>query len=207
MAVGALAQADPAAESNEAYRFEVSVGGRALGVHAVDIQRTDHGSQVTSRTNLKYRLAFVTLFRYEHESVELWRDGCLGRLTSQTNDNGKRYAVTTQAGSNPLLLERSNPTGSSERRAEPCPSTFAYWDPKLLDKGTLINAQTGDSEAVVLEDRGIERIDGEALRHRLLKPANGEAIHLWHRESDGRWRRLASETDRGTLLYLALDGD
>lgn len=206
VALAALPEQHP-----ERLRFAVSVDGRNLGTHEFSFNTTAAGLEVVSTARLDFRIAFISLFKYRHESRELWGDRCLHSFSSTTNDNGKRYRVSAAAASDGLHLERELPSGKAaagERlfanERSYCAATFAYWDIDRVRNDSLINAQTGELTAIAFEELDQETVDGEQRRHVVLRPANAPPIHLWYSAADDRWLRLENETEDGLLIYTAV---
>lgn len=188
-------------ETPQTIEFDVSFDGKALGTHRYQLTPTAQGLEVLSEARLRYRLAFVSLFRYDHEAREQWQDGCLTALESTTNDDGKRFAVRGQQRGERFEIERTKPTANSADLEQSCPATFAYWDRALLKRSALVNAQTGQAEQVSLTEIGEREIDGIPAEGYLLRTEAGAELKLWYAKEDDRWLRLETERDKGTLIY------
>jgi hypothetical protein len=183
MLVGA-AYALPAAAAPDALHFDVYYDDRRIGDHRFVIEPIDGGERVRSEARFEYRLLFVPLYRYRHDAVEIWRDGCLRHLESQTDDNGRRESVP----------------GLPDLGAE-CVGSFAYWDLERLRRESLVNAQTGEPVAARLIPEGESHLDGQRAEHYRLELAGMPDIGLWYRSDDGRWLGLETRRDNGTLRY------
>jgi hypothetical protein len=178
------AHAAHAAAGTDALSFDVYYDDRRIGNHHFMIEPTDDGERVRSEARFEYRLLFVRLYRYRHDAVEIWRDGCLHHLESQTDDNGRRESV-------PALPE----VGTE------CPGSFAYWDLERLRRESLINPQTGESIAARLVPGGEADVDGQTAKHYRLELAGMPDIDLWYQADDGLWLGLETQRDSGTLRY------
>jgi hypothetical protein len=185
------------AETTE-YLFEVSYDDRPIGTHSFVVSHDANIKRVLSRADFEVRLMFVTLYRYRHEAEELWQDGCLERLDSRTDDNGRRFEIAVREDAGALRIDRRAPEPASERLTEGCAGTFAYWDLGQLERTALLNSQTGALTRVALRADGADPFQDEpAVRYR-LEPAGLEPIILWYRASDRRW--LGLETRRGDAV-------
>lgn len=177
-----------AGSASQTLRFDVYFDDKRIGDHVFEIERDANAKRVRSEASFEYRLLFVPVYRYRHEAQEVWRDGCLQRLTSVTDDNGRRVEVT----------------GLPEAAAD-CPASFAYWDRAQLERDALINAQTGEPVPARLLPQGEDEVDGQrAQRYRLALEGMPD-IELWYRAEDGAWLRLETRRENGTLVYQRSD--
>lgn len=196
-----------ASASPETLVFEVSFDGRKLGTHRYELTPTGNALQVRSLARLRYRLAFVPLFRYDHDAREEWRDGCLVGLQATTNDDGERFEVSAQRTGDQLDIQRRKPTAEQEQLQARCPATFAYWHRPQLERARLLNAQTGRMEPVSFEPTGTDKVDGVAANCFQLTTGEGAVLRLWYAQEDDRWLRLETRRDSGTLVYRRLGPD
>ncbi|MBV8782626.1 MAG: hypothetical protein JOZ67_00395 [Gammaproteobacteria bacterium] len=178
------------------WRFDVRLDGRPIGFHEFQVQERGEETEVLSRAHFLVTVLRVPLYRYEHEDHETWRAGCLVRIEATTNDNGRRTQVRGAGAAQGFAV--MGPAGASHWPG--CVRSFAYWDTRLLDAPRLLNAQTGEYEAVQvtrIEDPAAAA--GATAHYRLT----GEHFHidLWY-GAHGEWRALESRTPEGrTLRY------
>ncbi len=202
-ATSLLALAGVPASASETLRFQVYLDRDPIGEHSFQIAPSPSGQQVLSQARFDVNILVFNAFRYRHESRELWRDGCLERIRSNTDENGKSFQVAGERVADTLSL---NVNGDAQR-VPGCVATFAYWDPSLLKKTRLLNPQTGELVAARLESEGWESrvMQGrtvQARRYRLR--ADRLDISLWYTQ-DGAWIGLESDTGKGrTLRYERL---
>ncbi|MEZ5558593.1 MAG: DUF6134 family protein [Pseudomonadales bacterium] len=167
------------------YQFEVYYDDRRIGEHVFEVQRHGDETLVRSNAEFEYRILRIPLYRYRHEALERWQQGCLTGLQSSTNDNGRSYEV-----------QLNGPDLGAD-----CAASYAYWDLTLLQRDVLVNAQTGATVQVRLSFAGEDRVRGQpALRYR-LESAGGSPIQLWYDANDGHWLQLEVQRDGGTLRY------
>ena len=198
------------AAQEASYVYGVYYGERRIGEHEFVIRRSATGSatgsagglEVRSEARMEVRVLFVPVYRYHHLATERWQQGCLQQLSSETDDNGTRYALQARAQSGMLSIEQSAPQPAARQLTSPsCPATFAYWDLDLLRGEQLLNAQTGQLAPVALTAEGNELLGGIPARRYLLQPKGLEPIRLWYRDSDGLWLRLETQRDGSKLSY------
>lgn len=204
--IALTATATASVERTEQLVFDIEFDGRPMGQHEFEITyRDDDRIQVESRVNMRYRIAFIPVFRYQHSASEQWRGGCLQTLASQTNDDGDRYAVQGKQQTDGFVITEEQPLAQTRRVDDPCPATFAYWQPDLLQRSALINAQTGRLQTVQVKQRDPEPLDDVPTARWTIETETDGTIELWYGAADGRWLRLEHTSERGTLVYRRKD--
>jgi Family of unknown function (DUF6134) len=182
-----LFAATPALAEPLAWNFRVFLDEREIGHHHFTL-RTDGGTrELRSEARFQVRVLGLTVYRYAHDAMERWRGECLQALDSTTDDNGDREKVDW----------RGEPGG--------CNLSFAYWNPKILQGGRLLNAQTGRFEPVTVSPQGEETIEVRgrptvAQRYRLA--GANLAIDLWY--AGRQWVALESAAKGGRRLRYRL---
>ena len=193
-------------ERTEQMYFDIEFDGKRLGQHEFQVSYESDGAiAVSSKAEMRYRLAFVTLFRYEHSATEQWRNGCLTAISSTTNDDGERYALEGKRQPDGFLVEHRLPEPERTRIEDDCPASFAYWRPELLQRPALLNAQTGRQEPVRVQRTGQRLLDDTPTEHWIIETEQEGTIELWYRASDQRWLRLQHTSEDGVLLYKRKD--
>ncbi len=183
------------------WNFRVTLDGREIGSHRYTLEPGGQGAVLRSRADFDVRFLFVTAYRYDHEAVERWQDGCLRSLDSRTDSNGEIVSVNAVAGTGGLAVVR--PEG---RDVHPgCIRSFAYWDRQLLESDRLLNSQTGELVPVQVTPHGQERVRvrGDARvasRYRISGP--NLQIDVWY--ADGDWVGLEALTGGGRRLRYEL---
>jgi hypothetical protein len=168
--------------------FEVLLDGRPVGTHRFDITRIADGSQqVRSVASFDVKVLGFVAYRYRHQATESWSEGCLTRIQSSTDDNGRKSQVAM----------------SPER----CLSSYAYWDPvRLRQQQELLNPQTGQIDAVKIERLTDERLQVRGIslsaeRYRLR--SDKLTIDLWY-SPQGEWLQLETTAGAGRKLRYRL---
>lgn len=204
LALCSLAPAGPApgepsaAAAEGPWRFRVLLDGEPIGQHRFGLH--DEGAQRTLRSEARFdvKLLGLTVYRYRHEATERWQGGCLVELTARTDDDGNISLV--QARRHGAGLHVRSPGG--EQVLEGCVFTFAYWNPAMLEQARLLNAQTGEAEAVRIESLGDSTVEARggtvpARRYRITGPER--PVELWY-SPEGDWLALESTVSGGRRL-------
>lgn len=204
------AAAQAASPSGEAIKFRVHLDGKPIGHHSFTIRHENGKSTVDIEANFDVRFLFVTAYRYRHRNTEVWKDGCLSRIESQTDVNGKPFAVTGRKKGGAFDVSTLSYSGSLD---EGCVKTFAYWDRSFLSHTHLLNAQTGEYvqvETEPLENRptgGGDIGEVELEGYRIYSPGDSRLdIKVWYHGRNGRWMALESNVDGGRVLSYARVG-
>ena len=189
----------------EQLRFLVLLDGRPIGEHRFRFAENPDGRVVESEAAFDVSVLFVPVFSYRHSNTEVWRDGCLSRIASETDSNGDRFVVNGRREVRAFAVETAE--GARSYTAD-CLMTFAYWDRRFLDQERLLNAQTGEVIAVDVQPLGSERltiagneVPTEAFRIRAVDEDLN--IKVSYDERTGRWVSLESRLANGKVMrYL-----
>jgi hypothetical protein len=184
------------------FRFRVLWDGDDIGQHLTTITpSTDgRGMTVATKIGMKVKMGFITAFRYEHDSTEVWHDGRLQSLVSKTYDDGDHLAVKGEATAEGF--KAVGPKGPFVAPAESL-TTNCMWLPALVGEKKLIDAQNGMLVSLVSKPLGTEHVavrgkDREAHRHSIRTPF--VAGSLWYDQA-GNWVRSRLEIKGETLDY------
>jgi hypothetical protein len=191
-----------AAAASNTWTFDVLLDDKPIGYHRFTLTGEAAGREMKSEARFMVKLLFLTAYGYTHEASERWRGNCLDSVTARTDDDGEKFAVRAVREGEALAV-----TGARGRNViSGCAMTFAYWNPEILHQSRLLNAQTGDYEAVTIAALGDERITVRgapiaAKRYRISGPKN--PIDLWY-SADREWIALESPVAGGRRLRYQL---
>lgn len=191
LALGAIPLTASAADAPaRSWHFTVLLDGKHIGEHDFLMSRQGDEVVIDSEAHFKVVVAFITAYAYEHHNHEVWRNGCLVSVASQTDDNGHHAFVRGALQGNAFQVE----TAQGATTLPACVRTFAYWDHGLLGDPQLLNVQSGEYQPVSLTQVAAQRY---ALRGSKL------AIDLWY-SAAGDWTALESKLDSGRTLRYEL---
>lgn len=163
--------------------FDVYRNGEPFGEHVLDFEREADALRVDIRVRLRAGLGPITLFRYEHDSEEVWRGDNLLVLTSRTLKDGDEMSVSLDARG---MLDPSS-----------------HWRGYAPGRYQVLNTETGEPMDVEVVDLGVEWIETatgrvEARRTRLTGTV---MLDLWH-DASGRWVKCAFEVRGQNIEYV-----
>ena len=181
-------------------RFSVLYKGDRVGRHLVWSAPAGEGIRVTTEVELTVKRWFLTLFSYRHRSEEVWHDGRLRTLHSETTEDGVTFRVDGTA-----MPSGFRVVGHAEPFivAATTLTSNGLWNHAILQEETIIDAQYGGviglsvrrlaDEALVIAGRSVA-----ATRFRLITP--NVAGTVWY---DGRRHWVSGELERSgaTLQY------
>ena len=185
--------------TTERLSFKVFLNDREIGYHDFTFRSAPSGQTVESEARFKVKLLFINAFKYQHQNVERWADGCLVEISARTDNNGKDLAVQGAATADRFVVDSSQ--GTEELSG--CVQSFAYWNSSLRDAKRLLNSQTGEYLDVEVTDLGTDEllIDGQELTvERLRLTAKDTDIEICYDAQTGEWVALDSRLKKGRVL-------
>jgi hypothetical protein len=198
--VAAPAESDADAGSSRSWNFKVSLGEKPIGTHTFVLLTHKGDSKLLSSAHFAARIALVYRYHYDHDAVEQWQGDSLIRLDARTDDDGKKSSVHVHRANNQLQAIGGSALGG-------CEMTFAYWNVALLKQSHLLNAQTGECEAVIFNDFGYQPLEVQGRTtntHRYTLTSASLSMDLWYSEK-GDWLALDARTPRGSTLHYRLE--
>ncbi|HEX4050821.1 MAG TPA: DUF6134 family protein [Steroidobacteraceae bacterium] len=184
------------------WHFRVLLDGKPIGEHDFVVTQQPADIEVETRAHFRVKALFVTAYRYDHQDQEIWRADCLVQMNADTDDNGRKLSVQGRLSGDSFEVH----TLQGAKTLPACVRSFAYWDSSFLKSHSLLNAQTGQYEKVVVFDDGFEttHVDRRVVnaQHYSLRSAEFK-IDLWYSPS-GRWLALESHLKNGRTLRYEL---
>ena len=195
-----LVSADALANSETRdWEFQVLLNNKEIGYHTFSLR--DEGERQILQTEARFdvKVLFINAFRYRHENIETWRNGCLAGIDATTNKNGEVLTVTGERRQN----EFSVTSNTGNESLSDCVQTFAYWNPSILSSTQLLNSQTGEYEPVSITPQGDDEVAvGEqtvAAERYQLATREGD-ITLWYSKGDRTWLALEAPAKGGRRI-------
>ena len=140
----------------EDYAFKVFCNGNPVGYQHVQVHRAEEETTVDTDVAVDVHMAGFEIYRYRYRSRETWHDGKLAGLTSETDDDGEALSLQVHPAEDGMLLVQSK-EGSREIPADTLPTS--YWNPAVLERGELLDSETGKILKVAVADAGEGRYE------------------------------------------------
>ena len=66
---------------------------KPIGFHNFSLTRDGERQTLTTEASFDVKFLFINAFRYRHDNVEVWSDGCLESIYANTDNNGDFFSV------------------------------------------------------------------------------------------------------------------
>jgi hypothetical protein len=179
------------------YEYAIShdVLGR-IGTHVAKFEEQGDDLVVSMSIRLGVKVAGVTLYTFESNGKEVWRDGKLISVSADTNDNGRAKHVTGHSEGDRLVID--GPRGRIET-VQPA-ATVNLWNFDALSAPNLIEPTSGRVYRVAIgapQRETVRSLDRNmpARKYEVTGEITGE---LWYAD-DGTWVRMDFDRHGSTL--------
>lgn len=198
-----LLAATQAAAQSRAWNFEVLLNDTPIGYHRFTLREQGAMREMKIEARFNMKVLFVNVYHYIHDASERWNGSCLDNLSARTDDNGEQLAVDAVNNAGQLNVK----SAKAGEALDGCVMSFAYWNPAILRQPRLLNAQTGEYEAVKITELGddsvmVRGVAVPAKRYRITGPKN--PIDLWY-SADRDWLALESTVAGGRRLRYRIN--
>lgn len=174
-----------------ALEYRVLRDGVEIGRHRVRFSHRDDVLIVETEIRIAVTFLFVTLYRYQLDARETWRDGRLIALVSTTDDDGDLYAVNAVANGETISVEAGAYSWTAPATVVPT----SLWRRDMARGTLLLGVKQGEPIAVVFDEVGRETV-----------PARGGEVEATHVVVSGELERELWYDGDGMLVRLRLVG-
>ncbi len=201
------AYADPNPMPRDGERIEFDVyrqGDTRFGVHEVEFSRD--GQDVIAEVNIRLRagLGPVTVFRYEHNSTERWRDGKLLGLSGRTLKDGETFDLQAQLDGDAIEVDGRDPEFNPvDLELEPTILSSSHWHGYPVEMERMLNTEHGtvmDTEVTFVGETQIEG-DGGMITVDHYRLASDLTVDLYY-DQNGRWAGCEFEARGQRVRYV-----
>lgn len=201
--VGAIPAVAAGAEQ-ETRHFSISIDNKNAGSYALTIQHDQGTFTVTGNANVRHRVLIKT-YTYNYNGKEVWKDGRLQSLDSQTNDDGKQFTVSARADGNALRVT----SNGQQRITRTDVWTTSYWRLAAAQFRNqtvpLIDCDTGRDITATLQYVGLDpaRVCGTVQNYSHYRVAGGGLqVDVWYDANEQMVRQESIEEGHRTVLEL-----
>jgi hypothetical protein len=201
-----LAEATPCIAAEQEIRdFTIKVKGEAAGTYRMTITHQDDGSwQMDGKADVQFH-HWLKKYTYSYVGTEIWKDGRLIHLDSNTNDDGTKYTVQVRSANNALRVS----VNGKDRFTRPDVWTTTYWrlvNGKFHNQAVpLLDADTGKDINATLQFIGVQQINVagqvQSCTHYSLT-GKGVQVQLWYDAQQRMVRQESIESGLTTVLEL-----
>lgn len=192
--LGGLAEALPAPIA-----FTVLRDGSPMGTHRLSFSREGERLIVDIQIRFEVKLAFITVFRYQHDARETWEQGRLVALDSRTNDDGTMFQVKARATAAGLAIESTGGTYTAPLDTVPS----SYWHVDMIRHARVLDSQSGRMIDLVATPTGTGEVPVGARPvparfFRLSGEISGELAY----GPEDEWVKLSFGARRSEIKYV-----
>ena len=179
----------------EKLAFTITRNGTPIGSHTYSFQRDGGRTTVNIKTDIDFRFLSLPLYRFRHESREIWEGDQLLRLVSNTNDNGSPVALDVRADGQVLKVDGQGEAVEVDSRAIPA----SLWNPVVVKRHRLLDTVNGAVLTTDVVDLGDEvlPVGGQSIPVRRYRLTGDYQRDVWYDRRDGTLVRV---------LFRAKDG-
>jgi hypothetical protein len=179
--------------ANGVLDFAVMRQGSEIGYHRINFRRDDNRLIVDISVDTRVRILGVTVYRFVHQSQEIWEGERLVALKSETDDDGTQHVLALAL--NDLELHGVHNGTPVVVRGDQIP--ISLWNPTELTRHQLLNSIHGGLMPTTVTPLG--RIDVNR---------RGTTVAAQEYLIDARpdFKRWVSFDPAGTLVHVRLYG-
>jgi hypothetical protein len=204
-AVAAALPASADTRGSDRLEFAIMRDGAQIGRHEVAFRRDGPRLEVEMRGEVVFKLAFITVYRYQQRRTESWLNGQLLAFTAWTDDDGEVTEISGMRSGQQFQIESNS--GAREVASDAIPENF--WPLATISAAQLIDNVTGQGYPIHVTPGAVEAVQTRsgaisARRYRVEGGLGKErARDLWYDER-GRWVHMALKARDGSTIEFVL---
>lgn len=181
--------------------FSVIRNGEKIGTHVLSFRKDADRIDVDIRTRIAVKVAFITVYRFEHDGHEVWKGGKLVRMQTKTHDDGTDHTLrVSPAGDGKLQV-----VGDGKKlEADPNTVPASLWNPAFIRTNELMNSLVGTPLDIKVAYKGEETVavHGKTVRARHYSMTGEFARELWYDENWVLVRMSLTGKDGSDVEYV-----
>ncbi|NQU72206.1 MAG: hypothetical protein HQ514_16755 [Rhodospirillales bacterium] len=172
--------------------YTVLRNGDPIGSHGYSFKEDGGRLVVDINTDIKVKVAFLTVYRFEHQASEEWHRGKLVSTTSVTNDDGENHKLKVSFGGSNLKIDGDGKKSVAAYGSMPA----SLWHPDTVKNSVLLNTLDGTMMSVKVDELGPEQVK-----------VKGHDVSAQHYRLTGDLERELWFDPSGTLVQVRFKGD
>jgi len=177
--------------------------GSQIGTHVIRFSQTGGTLKVATQVDLRVKVAFVTVYRYQQTSNDDWESDRLVRTRIRTNDDGKDTLVQAETRDGQLAVQ--GPAGSYATQLGAM-TDISFWNEAITRGPALVDSQTAELIKIQIEAGTRERIvvRGQSIdaRRFSMVGTKGRSGNVWYDDAGSLVRAIV--ITRGETLGYEL---
>ena len=162
--------------------FDIVRNGEAIGTHTYRFDCSGDRTEVRIKTDINFRLFFIPVYRFEHESKEIWQDGKLNSLESNTNENGTPVKLLVHRDEDSLMVYGEDGNLHVDREIIPA----SLWNRLVLDRSQTLTTISGNVKKFEVEYVGETELEvrGQKVMTQHFRLTGEFERELWYDKDD-----------------------
>lgn len=198
--------------------FAAFRNGERIGTHTLTFQQSGDKRVVTTAIDFSVKALGLTMYRYMHRGQEVWNGNTFESISTQTDDNGTKYAlkarheaggvsVVRDGGGAPKLSTNDVGFQQSSTRQETLPASTVpstHWNFNQVKQASMLNSQNGNLARIQITPRGRETIKtaNSTLQATHYSYTGDVQMEQWF-DDRGRWVKATFKaSDGSTIEYI-----
>jgi hypothetical protein len=181
--------------------FAIERNGEEIGRHEVTFEQRGGRLEVRIKVTVDYHFLFISVYRFEHDAHEIWKDGTLQELRAITNDNGESFDVVVWPQASGLLL---NVNGEEHDVGRGVVSS-SLWCQDMVRSGKMIDPTNGEVMSVkVSAAKWVQvTVRGVTIRAQKFVMTGDLERELWY-DSTGMLAKVRFSGEDGSELQFRM---
>ena len=136
----------------ELHEFDIYRNGKKIGFHRLHFKKINEKIIVNTRIEMVVKFTFVPIFKYLHNSEEIWDQNKFLQVTTSTQKNNRQFTFSAKRQGSKLQIKSRGKVFfiSSDNLIT------SYWHQNWLNKKELIDSQHGKKRFIKVEKKNIE---------------------------------------------------
>jgi hypothetical protein len=183
-------------------RFRALRAGSQIGQHSVSFRMDGDNLAVVTRVEIVVKVLLFTIFRFKHQSEEIWHAGRLVSVNSTTDDDGRLAQVSGGAVTDGFRIVGAD---GPFLAAPTVMTSNTLWDPRIVHEDRMLDAQHGGEIGLFSRQLADEQVDTprgpvRANCYQMITPLYAGRLFY---DADGRWVKARLEL-KGEAIEYAL---
>ena len=180
--------------------FDIVRNGEAIGTHTYHFDRSDDRTEVRIKTDINFRLFFIPVYRFEHQSTEIWQDGKLASLESSTNENGTPVKLQVHRDEDSLMVYGEDGNLHVDREIIPA----SLWNRLVLNRSQTLTTISGNVKKFEVDYVGEKELEvrGKKITTQHFRLTGEFERELWYDKDDILVGVRFVASDGSTVAYV-----
>jgi hypothetical protein len=180
--------------------FDIMRNGEAIGTHTFRFNKSSDQTEVRIKTNIDFSLLFIPIYKFEHESREVWRNGRLASLESNTNENGTPVKLEVHRDEDSLMVVAKDGNLHVDREIIPA----SLWNRLVLNRTETLTTVSGNLKTFQVEYVGEESVKvlGQQTTTHHFRLTGEFERDLWYDNTDILVGVRFEADDGSTVAYI-----